>query len=800
MALESTFDVRRAVEWYSAASLRTMLRGRHAYREGLRSKAECIAALHDCLLDPDSIRRAIASLGPLPQEALELLKRRGGEMPVAAMRGQLAVWYPDLGLTEVERAPVELARCALAFWGAPAPRGAVSSLHDVQRPAADNPLSVVIFSAPEILDHVPETSHASQVSLHPGGPIAQPVMTGQFQHRLLDFLRVIESRAPRVLQSGLIGVRDRAALAHALEITDPEATRASDRRTRNRHDGPVNFFRALLGALGVVEISSERQLRTSIDAPRFAGLAPIQQARQLLDAWLEIGENELFSLPHLHCERRAHVASVVPGAERVQRAHRQLIETIRQQVRPGFWYRLGDLSRAVRFADVEFLISWRDPTPYRWSVYSFDHQRALAPPYVGISLEDSRGRSRSLEMGIDWDLVEGAFIRAVLRGPLTWLGLIAGVEVEEDDCFTLTDLGAQVLDITGGAQPVASEPSLRHPDALIVQPNFEVLVYEPEQRHDLLYQVDRFAERVSLDRIAIYRITRDSFCAGLQLGSQLSDALALLEGSARAPIPQNVAFTLGDWARSFEEVRWYRNAWLVEAPDAPTLDHWLTDPDLAAALDRRIAPTLALFGSARPAGLGANLAARSGVAVTVVNGDAPLAPCLHLEGVTTLRSDPGGPNLYVRSRLDAFAERLPEDPRGECYQITQESVGQAARNGLEPSEILHTLTVLIGQRLPGGLSLRIKGWAGAHPPLGLGLVAILTAPDPEILREVWDDPTLSRGLIANLPPNAVIVRLDALEKLRSVLATYGIPTTEYRPPARRDAATSQIQDGPIRER
>ena len=793
MIFDATLDARSALEWYTVSALRTMLRLR-GERQDLRSKADCLAALRSRLFDPASVRPAIASCDQLGREALELIKRRGGVMPVAALRGQLAVWYPDRKPGELERVPSELVRRALAFWHAPSPRGAVSSMHDVQRPAADNPLSVLIYSPPQILAEVAQSEGSHQRPLVPLSETALPSAAATFQRRVLSFLRAIENRSPRVLQSGALGSRDRDALNQALG--DAASERGGEREGRPSSQ-PVTFLRGLFDRAGLLEVTGDRTLRTTSEALRFVSLAPAQESRLLLQAWLEGGENELFGLPHLRCERRTNVATTVPDEARVRRAHEFLLELVRQQVRSGYWYAPEDLSRAAREGDVEFLISWQDPTPYRWSAYYVDARQAATPPYIGITLEEARGRSKSLLMGQDWDLVEGEFIRAVLRGPLTWLGLIAYESVDGVERFALTDLGAQVLDVAGFSVPCVDTPRQNHSEALVVQPNFDVVVYEPDERNDLLYQIDRFAERVSVDRLAIYRITRDSLCAGLQLGLAVEDILALLDDAARSPVPQNVAVTLRDWARRFDEVQFIRNAWLLEAPNAAALDRWLADPELAAALERRISPTVALFTRNRPDDLDAKLATRQMADVRFVNAADPLTPVARIEGPTTLRLRESDNDLYTQAILGSFAEAIGARRGYTRYQITLASIQRARARGVSPEHVLATIETVVSGKLPGSMVLRVKGWAGSYLPVTLGTVGILVATDPACFHDLRADPALSRLFLGSLSATAAIVRLDDLDALRSILSDYGIGIGAYEPPRQPGPESTPFPEGPF---
>src|SRR5579883_2393960 len=596
-------EPKAALEWYNANSLRMMLRYRRPERRDVKAKAEVLAVLQEALLDPSSIQVAIATCDSATREALAYLKRKGGLASVAGLSGQIMAWHPNLRGNTLREIASQLVRRALAFWYVPLPHYE-STLHDALRPASQNLFAARIYSPPEILEQI-SVPLPSRTPLMQREPVESPPSPLEWQRQVLDLLRVIEIRQPRLLQSGTIGARDREALGEAsgLKANVASAPRLS----------PIACLVNALQTAGLLDVSAERQLRTSTATLRFAGLPPVRQAETLLNAWIESGENELMTLGHVRCERRAGLPKAMPAEGQLAHAHRFLVDFLRTQLVPGHWYDVSDLIRAIRQEDVEFLISWVDPTPYSYYYYSpyHDPERIQFPNYPGITLEDSRGRSRSLVFGNDWDLVEGAFIRAVLFGPLSWLGIVqcrvGGPGIEQ---CALTPLGLQVLHIEDGTTPLEVETIPSHRDALIVQPNFDVIVYEPEKRGELLYQIDRFAERVSLDRLAIYRLTDDALCSGLQLGLRIDDVLDLLQSAAQTPLPQNVVVTLRDWAQRFEEIRFTRHAWLLEAPDPAILDTWLADPKLANVLERRLSPTVALFARERPTDLVDRIAAR----------------------------------------------------------------------------------------------------------------------------------------------------------------------------------------------
>jgi hypothetical protein len=721
----------------------------------------------------------LATCDRVTREALELIKRRDGVMSAAALRGQIATWHPELSPEDVTRVPGELARRALAFWQAPAPRFG-TTMHEVYHPAADNPQSALIFSAPEILDFVVVPDSLGKPSLAPVGVVEGQAAPSVLRN-VLNFLRAVDEHSPRILRSGVIGARDRGALAHALGFAsaDVESRRGIASAIETAEARSIDFFRTTLAAAGLLTVTDERQLRTTAAALRFASLSLVRQGQVLLNAWLESGENELFNLPHLRCERRPPVPKSVPDDAQARQAYRGLIETVRALVSPGAWYDVDDLSQAIRQIDVEFLVSWRDPSPYHWATTLFSADRVPAPSYVGITLDDSRGRSRSLTMGADWSLVEGAFIRAVVQGPLAWLGLVecrsaAGGKSH----FALTELGGRVLGLVEDTTGIADVAGTA--DALVVQPNFDVIVYDADECPELVYQVDRFAQRVSLDRLAIYRLTREALYNGLQLGLRVDDVLARLAGAAQQPLPQNVIYTLRDWARQFEEVRWVRNGWLLEAPDEATLDRWLADPSVEAAVERRLTPTLALVDAAQAQSLAETLRRRR-VDLAVVDANEPLAAGVAIEDATTVRVPRRDAHLYLAATLQEFAEGPSTDRWGDSYQIARESVERAVHAGLTADQILDALARMTNGRLPDGTRVRVKGWAGAYPAVSLGPVAVFVAPDADTYRELRGDPELASAFVASISNSSGLVRLDLLDQLRQALADRGIAVAPYAP-------------------
>lgn len=101
----------------------------------------------------------------------------------------------------------------------------------------------------------------------------------------------------------------------------------------------------------------------------------------------------------------------------------------------------------------------------------------------------------------------------------------------------------------GIAAPAASSGHSRHLSryGFYVQPDFEIMV-PPEIPFTVRWELEAFAESVAVDRMSIYRITRDSLALGIQLGGSWKEMLLFLQ-QCPSGVPANVATAIEEWGR-----------------------------------------------------------------------------------------------------------------------------------------------------------------------------------------------------------------------------------------------------------
>ena len=123
------------------------------------------------------------------------------------------------------------------------------------------------------------------------------------------------------------------------------------------------------------------------------------------------------------------------------------------------------------------------------------------------------------------------------------LGLVdVGMQDGRVTALRLSRLGAELLD----SEPAGKVGGTRC--SLIVQPDFEILVFPGDDVHDVLHLFDRFARRTKSDHVFQFTIDRESIEAGLVDGLSAGQIVQELSDRARVPIPQNVLYSLEDWS------------------------------------------------------------------------------------------------------------------------------------------------------------------------------------------------------------------------------------------------------------
>ena len=86
--------------------------------------------------------------------------------------------------------------------------------------------------------------------------------------------------------------------------------------------------------------------------------------------------------------------------------------------------------------------------------------------------------------------------------------------------------------------------------SLVVTPDFEIVLFPTGDDYELMHDLDRFCDRGSQGHLLHYSLTKASVRRALGQGFALAHIARILEDCSRTPVPQNVLFSIHDWAMS----------------------------------------------------------------------------------------------------------------------------------------------------------------------------------------------------------------------------------------------------------
>jgi hypothetical protein len=203
-----------------------------------------------------------------------------------------------------------------------------------------------------------------------------------------------------------------------------------------------------------------------------------------------------------------------------QRQLRQLFIRMLKRIEPDTWY---DLMYLPFLARNQYLASLDD-----LGIAALAAERHQA------------GRQGALEdsQRLAWNLVRWARQRLYLLGVLDLGYDAAGHPV----ALRLTRAGARLLGLDSDDLPAAGVGNL------VVTPDFEVVLFSTGDDAELVHDLDRFCVRDKQAGTIHFRITAESVRRALIEGMRLDRMLAVLEGNSRTPVPQNVTYSIRDWA------------------------------------------------------------------------------------------------------------------------------------------------------------------------------------------------------------------------------------------------------------
>ncbi|WP_165423660.1 helicase-associated domain-containing protein [Ktedonosporobacter rubrisoli] len=545
-----------------------------------------------------------------------------------------------------------------------------------------------------------------------------------------------------IINNGLLA---RSALRHVVEKLGPKL---HIEQARVESDAPhLLFIRLLLMKLGLLQ--ERHGVIYALPAESFFSLPLLERARRCFHLYLETPFwNELFDLPEVNV--RPGPTLLEPAHEEVIRARHAVVERLLYEGLEQ-WHDFATFIARTKLY-VPYLLFPRQYGP-RAERYS-----SGSNPYGW----DFRLRRGWLTHREGWHLVEGGFIRSVVGGPLHWLGLVETDREEAPNSFRL------LPDIITSLSNTSSADEDEGGGRLIVQPNFELVALAPVPEL-LLVKLDRFAELVSLEHIAQYKLTKSSVTRAIQMGLHAENIQAMLEQAAGKALPQNVSYSLAEWERQARRVEIWNSTTLLEVDDEAWLDELLASEQTRHLFRRRLAPRIAEVTSQQLAALQELLWQRDYLpALTQAPAyegpieswrASPHEPQWQLHDSGLLQPLYAVLDLYLVAELEGFSAR---DEASGWSRLTPSALQKALQQGISLEYIVRFLQQYCEGGIPGSLLIRLKLWGNGYEAghdIHVEHAPLLRLPS-QVLQDLQADQEIQSLLGQEVEPAASLVRVD----------------------------------------
>lgn len=524
---------------------------------------------------------------------------------------------------------------------------------------------------------------------------------------------------------------------------------------RLESDYPRLFFvRLLLIQLGLLSV--RQNTLYAQPAEDFFSRPLAQRARECLRIYMDTHFwNEMIYLSEINI--RPIPDPLTPAHEEVIHARHQVMERLLLEA-PQEWHdQAAFIARTKLYIPYLLFPRQYGPRAERYSQGS--------NPYGW----DFRLRRGWLTHREGWHMVEGGFIRAMITGPLHWMGLMQLDQEKFSSTFQYSDVSAFII----GDAALKEEAVIR--GRLIIQPNFDIVVLAPVAE-GLLVRLDTFAERISLEHVAQYHLTKASVTHAIQHDIHVDAMLAVLESAVETDIPQNVRYSLAEWERQARRIEVWPSATILEVEDSSLLDRFLADPEIQPLFRRRLTPQLV---EVMPEKLQAvqqllwqqnYLPARS---VVPEHALTPTQPATAYEPQWKLHEDGSLSPFYAVLDLYLVAEALLFCERNASTGwlcITEASLQRALDAEIALDQIIDFLQHYCVDGIPGSFLIRLKLWGGGY--VRSKRIYVEHAPLLRLSADVLRDLQADKEVAALLGPEIVaeqrLVHVPA-ENLASVL-------------------------------
>jgi hypothetical protein len=144
----------------------------------------------------------------------------------------------------------------------------------------------------------------------------------------------------------------------------------------------------------------------------------------------------------------------------------------------------------------------------------------------------------------------------------------------------LTASGARLLGLHA-----PDERRARPAGHLVVTPDFEVVLFKTGDDAELIHDLDRFCRRTRFGETVHFKIEQQAVRRALIEGMRLDTIVDTLERNSRTPVPQNVSYSIRDWAQRAGRME-LDGELVLSCDDEDTLDRLRSDPGVRSYIER----------------------------------------------------------------------------------------------------------------------------------------------------------------------------------------------------------------------
>ena len=230
-------------------------------------------------------------------------------------------------------------------------------------------------------------------------------------------------------------------------------------------------------------------------------------------------------------------------------------------------------------------------------VVSFALNRILQDSYTIVAFT---GIISELTVGASFDvpafanflnfntMTSGGFsrIEVRLRELLTLLYHL-GMFSYKNDRFVLTVTGERFF--SGKQLPIDENTS----DFFTVQPNFEIIA--GSEIHPLIrFKLELLSNRKNRDMVLTYEVTQEGITRARERGMNTEEILNFFKHHSRNPLPQNVRFSIENWAKSYGSI-YFEKALLMRFRDESICSNVVHLPEISPYIKERLSDTVLLI-------------------------------------------------------------------------------------------------------------------------------------------------------------------------------------------------------------